>query len=382
MSSHLIPFSTRSGVVPDYLLGRERAIEAVKSNLDSPLTDENGNLLFLGLRGIGKTVMLTEAGRLAKERGWLVINSYLTEDGLIRRIHQSVNAIERVKHKSHKSIGVNIPGVNFSATQDSEIPELNLSDRLRQLLKTTRAPGILLTVDEVHSTAGRAQEELREYGNEIQLAHREGLPVMSITAGLPGGISSLLKDTNEYNKRTGATFLRRAAKQYLDAIDDEEIWNAYAQAAAVTGKLVAPDILDLLTDAAKGYPYLFQLIGQRVWHTNSAVIDIKTAKAGINSAIRRLGSAVLDTSLADLSALDKSFLLAMAQDDGASKMQDIAARMKISPSQASNYKTRLIEAEMVVGERGFASFTIPYMREHLREYHASTIREATPRRAF
>jgi len=382
MSSHLVPFSTRPGVVPDYLLGRESALAAVRKNLDNPLMDENGNLLFIGLRGIGKTVMLTEAGRLAKERGWLVINSYLTEGGLLRRLHQGINAHEGLKSKTHKSMGVTIPGINLSATRDTEIPELNLTDRLRNLLQSTHAPGILLTVDEVHATAGRAQEELREYGNEIQLAHREGLPVMSITAGLPGGINALLKDTNEFNKRTGATFLRRAAKEYLDAIDDEEIWNAYSQASAMTGKLVSADILDLLTEAAKGYPYLFQLIGQRVWHSNSPVIDRRIAEVGIDSAIRRLGSAVLDTSLADLSALDKSFLLAMSQDDGPSKMQDIATRMKVSPSQASNYKNRLIEAEMVVGDRGYASFTIPYMREHLREHHASTIREASPRRAF
>jgi hypothetical protein len=249
-------------------------------------------------------------------------------------------------------------------------------------LATKKAPGLLITVDEVHSTAGDAQKELREYGNEIQLAHRENLPVMSVTAGLPGGISTLLKDEDQQNKRTGATFLRRAAKEYLDDISDEEIWNAYSMAATETDRLVSAEVLDFLTESAKGYPYLFQLIGHRVWQSGDKVINMQSAKVGVRSAIRRLGSAVLDTSLSDLSTVDKTFLLAMAQDEGPSKMSDIVERTGISSSQAANYKKRLKESEMVSGDKGYVYFTIPYMREHLREHHASTIRSKSPRRIF
>jgi len=378
----MVPFSTRSGAVPDYLLGRDQVINSLRLSFDDPQGNEYGNLLLVGLRGIGKTVMLTEAGRLAREKNWLVVDSYLTEEGLLRRIGHGINAHLGSKRKSHTSFGISIPPFSSTAQIDREEPELNLVDRIEHLLSNTRAPGLLITVDEVHATAGKAQTELREYGNEIQLAHRRGLPVMSIMAGLPGGINALLKDEDKDNKRTGATFLRRAAKESLGAIDDEEIWNAYAAAAAMSGKLASAQVLDMLTSAARGYPYLFQLIGQRVWHSSDSVITVEAAHEGIRSAIRRLGDAVLDTSLNDLSALDKSFLLAMAQDDGPARMQDIAARMNISSSQATNYKNRLIAAEVIVGDFGYAEFALPYLKEHLREHYASTMDFAPERRVI
>jgi len=381
MTQPLVPFSARSGSLPDFLLGRDDAISAIQANLDNPLHDENGNLLFVGLRGIGKTVMLTEAGRMAKAQGWLVVDSYLTEEGLLRRINQGLNAHLGAPHKTRSTFGLSLASIKVDRSIESEEPTLNLVDRLEQALERTKAPGILITVDEVHATAGNAQSELREYGNEIQLAHRKALPVMSIMAGLPGGINALLKDEDSNKKRTGATFLRRAAKETLGPISDDEIWNAYAQAAAMSGKLVTAELLDMLTDAAKGYPYLFQLVGQRVWSSTDTTITETAVLSGVRSALRRLGSAVLDTSLNDLSPLDKSFLLAMAQDDSISRMQDIAERMMISPSQASNYKNRLISAEMIVGDHGYADFAVPYMREYLREHYASTVRFAPERRA-
>jgi len=380
MANPLVPFSPRSGSLPDFLLGRDSAIAAIKANLANPLHDENGNLLFVGLRGIGKTVMLTEAGRLAREQGWLVIDSYLTEEGLLRRLNQALNAHMGPAKKTRSTFSFSIAPVKADRTVGVDEPNLNLVNRLEQAISTTNAPGILITIDEVHATAGKAQSELREYGNEIQLAHRMGLPVMSIMAGLPGGISALLKDQDSDNKRTGATFLRRAAKETLGPIDSDDVWNAYSQAASMAGKLISAEVLDLLTESAKGYPYLFQLIGQRVWNTARKVITEDIAVSGIKSAIRRLGSAVLDTSLNDLSSLDKSFLLAMAQDDQISKMQDIAARMMISPSQASNYKNRLVTAEMIMGDHGYADFAMPYMREYLREHYASTVRFAERRK--
>jgi len=359
--------------VPDYLLGRDSAINAIRTGLENPAADEAGNLLFVGLRGIGKTVMLTEAGRLAREQGWLVVDSYLTESGLLERIHRRLNTIA-APDKSHRNLEISILGVRANIGSDKETPDLNIVDRLEAVLERTGIPGVLITVDEVHSTASNAQAELREYGNEIQLAHRRKLPIMSAMAGLPGGIRALLKDEDANRKRTGATFLRRAAKEELGAISDEDIWNAYSEAATISGKLISADVLDILTDAAKGYPYLFQLIGQRVWRESGKVVTNDAAQIGIRSAIRRLRSALLDTAFADLSDIDKSFLLAMTQDNSASRTGDIAKRLNISIQQASNYKKRLAEAEIITDGHGYTDFTMPYMREHLREYYASTIR--------
>jgi len=373
MSTHQNPFRTRSGVVPPYLLGRSDVITKINRSLEYPLSDEHGNMLLMGLRGIGKTVMLSEAGQLAKARGWIVIDSYLTESGLMNRLHNSVNEILRPHQRRVTGAGVSVLGSGANVgVSEPPTNSGNLNERLAEVLKKTKAPGILITVDEVHSTAGQAQRELREYGNEIQLAHRNGLPVMSLVAGLTSGINALLADKDENGKRTGATFLRRAAKEHLTDIDAEEIWQAYHSAAKKSGRLVGAKVIDLMTSAAHGYPYLFQLIGDRVWNITDTIIDEAHAIEGIESAKRRLGSAVLDTSLSDLSDLDRTFLLAMAQDNGPSQMADISERMGVSKQQATNYQKRLREADMIKRiSNGVVDYTMPYMREHLRDHHAS-----------
>jgi len=87
------------------------------------------------------------------------------------------------------------------------------------------------------------------------------------------------------------------------------------------------------------------------------------------SAVRN----ALATTLRDLSALDKTFLVKMALDDGPSKMADITSRAGWSREQSNVYRSRLITAGMIrPAGHGMVEFAFPYLREFLRE-HAATI---------
>jgi len=58
----------------------------------------------------------------------------------------------------------------------------------------------------------------------------------------------------------------------------------------------------------------------------------------------------------------------MAQDDGPSKMADIQRRLDVDVNYASQYRLRLIAAELIYAtRRGYVDFSLPYMREYLRE---------------
>ena len=116
MTAQRSPFVTRPGMVPPYLLGRAEVTAQFNSNFDNPLTDEHGNMLLMGLRGVGKTVMLNEAGRLARENGWLVVNSYLTESGLISRLHNSLTGILRPHRRRITGGGLSFLGYGGNVT--------------------------------------------------------------------------------------------------------------------------------------------------------------------------------------------------------------------------------------------------------------------------
>ena len=103
-------------------------------------------------------------------------------------------------------------------------------------------------------------------------------------------------------------------------------------------------------------------------------MTVKDARDGVADALSRLGDTVHGPELDGLSPIDKTYLLAMAQDDGPSSTSVIAERMGKDVKYAGIYRMRLIEAQ-VIEDRGYGKvdFAIPYLREYLRE-HAAYIR--------
>lgn len=69
--------------------------------------------------------------------------------------------------------------------------------------------------------------------------------------------------------------------------------------------------------------------------------------------------------------LIEDFLLAMAKDDGPSRMKDIQQRLEIDANFASQYRLRLIASELIEPTRhGYVDFALPYLRDYLREHAA------------
>ncbi|MFT3873830.1 MAG: hypothetical protein QM714_14505 [Nocardioides sp.] len=89
---------------------------------------------------------------------------------------------------------------------------------------------------------------------------------------------------------------------------------------------------------------------------------------GIQRARSKVGQLVYDSALADLSPMDRAFLDAMTVDAGPSKIADIAERMGRDTNYASQYRLRLLKAELIRENRtrGSVTFTLPYFRDHLR----------------
>ncbi|MFC9359740.1 hypothetical protein ACFTZB_24630 [Rhodococcus sp. NPDC057014] len=94
--------------------------------------------------------------------------------------------------------------------------------------------------------------------------------------------------------------------------------------------------------------------------------------AGVAAARRRIGSLVLEPSLAGISDVDWSFLVAMSQDERPSRIGQIAVRLGVDGTYASQYRLRLIDAELIASVgHGLLDFTMPYLREYLREHAAA-----------
>ena len=117
------------------------------------------------------------------------------------------------------------------------------------------------------------------------------------------------------------------------SVRDDSINHACTEAARATG----------------GYPFLIQLVGRYTWQQNSRerVITSPDVVEAVAAARRRLGSLVYEPALANVSNVDRAFLVAMAQDSGNSKMSYICTRLGVNANYGSQYRLRLIEAGLV-----------------------------------
>ena len=68
------PFTPAFGVSPPLLVGRDDLIAEFASSLADDRGPSTRARIYTGSRGIGKTVMLNEVERVAREHGWLVIS--------------------------------------------------------------------------------------------------------------------------------------------------------------------------------------------------------------------------------------------------------------------------------------------------------------------
>jgi hypothetical protein len=368
------PFKPTFGANPPLLAGRNELImEFVDALADGPGASGRATL-YTGARGAGKTVMLNAIQAEAEAQGWLAISETAT-DGLVDRLTQS-RLPEVLRQFDPDAVrkrltGIELPLKGGGLTWETLEPHVAKADLRSQInlltdLLTENETGLLITLDEIH----RGQiVELRELATTVQHAFREDREVALAAAGLSSSVSDLLNDDI-------LTFLRRAERHHLGPVDLDQVRRALKDPIDEAGRQVSADALDLMVEGTQGYPFLIQLVGAHCWRVrrDADSISLEDAETGVASARRRLGSLVHAPALADTSDVDKSFLLAMAKDDGPSKMADIAKRLEVDKKYAGIYRRRLIDAELIeAAGYGHVDFTIPYLREYLRDHAAANI---------
>src|SRR5699024_11813556 len=111
--------------------------------------------------------------------------------------------------------------------------------------------------------------------------------------------------------------------------------------------------------------------GSRTNDASSGNVDEPAVETGAAAARRRLGRLLHAAALRPLPDIDRTYLLAMAQDAGPSRTGAIAQRMGVNAQYAGQYRSRLIRDGIIEpAGHGKVRFTIPYTADHLREHAA------------
>jgi hypothetical protein len=329
----------------------------------------------VGLRGVGKTVLLNRFCELATEEGLQVSFIEAPETGdfrmllalRVRKILLGLNADGPAKRSIAKALGVlksftwQLPdGSSIAIGVDAEVGLADsgvLSEDLVDLLvavghaAATDETGVLIAIDEVqYLSAG-------ELGALITAIHRTtqlDLPVVLVGAGLPQ-LPGLAGEAKSYAERL-FDFPTIGSLQPQDAID------AILIPANAMGVSFEPGAVELIVEETSGYPYFLQEWGSHVWNLAATnPISVNDVRAARSEVIDQLDRNFFLVRLDRLTPKERSYLTAMAElGPGPHRSGDIASHLQVKVESVAPRRSGLISKGMIYSPaHGDTAFTVP-----------------------
>jgi len=337
------------------------------------------SLVLYGLRGVGKTVLLTQLALTARSQGWIVaqaeagsgrsvrevigesLHSFLIEiarPGVGKRILKAVKTAVSFK-ASYDSTGTWSFGLDLTGSEgggaDTGTLETDLGRLVMDLVEVAqeRGTGVVFLIDEAQDLS---QEELAVLCSLIHSANQRQEPFLVAMAGLPS-LPRQLSEAKSYAERLFAF-------HEIGVLTRKEARLVLADPAEAMGVSWSEEGLELVADAAGDYPYFLQEYGQDTWNAaSSSPITQMDARIGI-----AVGTGALDTGFFRIrweraSSTERDYLRAMAEDgEGPSSSSQIAIRMKRKPSALGPTRANLIAKGLIYApEHGVVAFTVPAM---------------------
>lgn len=386
MDEYRNPFNPGAGVSPPELAGRAEVLDQAVTALERIKRGRHAkSLMVLGLRGVGKTVLLNETAKQAEARGYLV-EMVEARDGddlrhmlqqAMRRIllaldrgEQAVEAVKkglRVLRSFLGGVTVSASGIDISLGVD---PEVGLADSGQLeadvadlMLATARAAAavnrpVALLIDELQYVS---KVELGALIRAMHAVNQAGLPLVLFGAGLPQ-LAGQAGDAKSYAERL-FDFPR------LDRLAEPDAYAAIREPIEEEGASISEDALAEIFLQSRGYPYFLQEWGYNAWNICAGQqISAEDAQAATRTSIRKLDGSFFRVRFDRLTPGERDYMRALA-GLGAEpqKSSDVAASMGRKNQSVAPIRDSLIKKGMLYSpEHGMIAFTVPLFDEFMR----------------
>ena len=379
MDPLLNPYAPGAGTPPPELAGRDTILAdarlAIRRNRSGQSTR---SFMFVGLRGVGKTVLLNEVQAMAEEEGALTdfieigsneplprvviatLRSILLKLDRIRGVSEQVKQGLRVLKSFVGSVTVKVEGIEFSVDIDGEPGVADSGTLSRDLAEVfvaageaakARASSIVILIDEIQNLPSEEFEAL------IMAVHRvdqKRLPLLVVGAGLPH-LVRLSGSAKIYAER----LFEYPDIGYLDPSDARR---ALVKPAARADVEFEEEAISAVVNETQGYPYFLQEWGYQAWNT-ARVTPITAADIERSSArvVERLDRNFFKSRYERLTDPQKAYLYAMAKcGPGPHRTGQIAKALGKSSQQLGPTRDALIISGMIYSPKyGYAAFTVP-----------------------
>src|SRR6266700_3392081 len=373
------PYAPGAGAPPPELAGRDELMETVRIALERIRTGRaTKSVLLVGLRGVGKTVLLDRMREKAEAAGIHTLRVESPESRslpaiLAPQLRQALLRLSRnAKAKDFavralrglagfaKSLKMKFKDIEVGFDFD---PEPGLADNgdlehdLQALLEATGAAAkkadtaLAMFIDELQYVD---EEELAALITALHRMAQRNLPVVLIGAGLP-----------QLPGRMGR------AKSYAERLFDFPIVGPLTRDSAQIAIVkpaeeqdvhVTHDALKRIIQETQGYPYFLQEWGKHAWDAAKASpIDLNAVEQASQTAVAALDESFFRVRLDRLTPLEKRYLRAMAEiGPGPHRSGDIADQLRRETTSLAPTRSQLIAKGMIWSpNHGDTAFTVP-----------------------
>ncbi len=380
------PFAPGAGTPPPELAGRSDLLETVRVAIERVRRGlPTKSVLMVGLRGVGKTVLLDRMREDAEKAGIQTLRVEAPENRslpailapelrlALLRLSRNTKAKDLAQRALRglagfaKALKVKYKDIEVGFDFD---PEPGLADNgdlehdLQALLEVVGAAAkraetaLIMFVDEMQYVR---EEELAALITSLHRAAQRRLPIALVGAGLP-----------QLPGRMGQ------AKSYAERLFDFPVVGplppadaklAITKPAKSQGVDINGDALEGIVKKTQGYPYFVQEWGKHTWDiAATSPITLKNVEDAAKAAIAALDESFFRVRFDRLTPSEKRYLRAMAElGPGPHRSGDIAEKLKRQVTSLGPTRSQLIAKGMIwAPHHGDTAFTVPLFDEFMR----------------
>ena len=378
------PFAPGAGSPPPALVGRQDILIKAKTALDRfSMNKPEKSFLFLGLRGVGKTVLLNEISLLAERTGYYSIEVEAVEKrplaplllpylrkilfkldtgGVNHKVKQGLRVLKsflnglKIKYRNIE-ISLDIePEVGSADSGDLEADMTALLVSIGEAAKARQSPLVIL-IDELQYVS---EIELSALIMAIHKISQKQLPLMLVGAGLPQ-IRGLAGRSKSYAERL-FDFCEVGHLEKDDAF--AALQNPVKNFEVRFQQLALEEIFS----QTQGYPYFLQEWGYQSWNLAQTLdIDRNVVYDATHAALKKLDEGFFRVRFDRLTPSEKKYLRALAVfGSGPHRSGDIAEHLHIKPQSLAPTRNNLIKKGMIYSPaHGDTQFTVPLFHDFM-----------------
>lgn len=377
------PFSPGAGTPPPEFVGRDHLLKKADIILQRVKARRSAkSLILVGLRGVGKTVLLFRIREQAEAAGYKALMIEVPEDKALaeillpplRQILLALDAMENLSAKVKRSLrvlksfasGLKVKIGDLELGLDAEVGsadsgdlEMDLGNLLVAVAEAgaDRKTAVALCLDELQYLS---ETDLGALIMALHQVAQKQLPLVLFGAALPQLVAKA--------GRSKSYAERLFEFPEIGPLAPEDAREALDGPVSREGVSFTSEALDELVRITEGYPYFLQQWGYASWEAaRRSPIELATVQIASGLAVEGLDESFFRVRFDRLTPREKVYLRAMAA--GGPKPQrsgEIAERMGVKVTTVAPIRSTLIQKGMIYSPgHGENAFTVPLFDQYM-----------------